>query len=78
MVTMVQRLAICITICIISVLLAMAFVYHKGYSRAELECIQQKNDLIIQHEAEKNEIIAKIHKKSPVERRKELSRYVIY
>ena len=77
-VTMVQRLVIGIGITMFVCVLAMGVAYNRGYKAAELECEKQTNDLIIRHEIEKKQIIAKIREKSPVERRKELSRYVMY
>lgn len=75
--TMVHKLVFGILSGIIAVLAAMAIAYDKGYEKAKLICEQEKNELIIKNEIEKSQIMAKIRQKSPVERRKDLSRYVI-
>ncbi len=75
---MLQKIVISFTIGIIILFLTALTAYNKGSKTATLICEKEKNELIIQHNTEKDAIIAKIRKKSPVERRKELSRYVIY
>ena len=52
-------------------------VYNRGYEAADNRCQKEKLEIIVTKEQEKNEIMAQIRQKSPVERRKALSRYVI-
>lgn len=53
-------------------------VYQRGYDKAQALCEQEKQELAIQYESEKNGILSQVYKKSPADRRKELERYVIY
>lgn len=65
-------------ILILSGFLLICGVYQRGYDKAQALCEQEKHELAVQYETEKNDILSQVYKKSPVERRKELERYVIY
>lgn len=77
MATILYRNLLYLGMAIIACLLLLVCVYNKGYSAAENRCQKEKLELIIQKEVEKEAIVAEIRKKSPVERRKALKRYVI-
>ena len=57
--------------------LLLGSVYHSGYKSAKKACEDEKITIIQTNEQIKTQIIEKIRKKSVVERRKELVRYVI-
>ena len=77
MVTILSRHLFPIIILVISLFLLLVGAYNKGYSNAETRFQKEKLELIVKKELEKEAIIAKIREKSPIERRKELGRYVI-
>jgi len=66
-----------IGIVILACFVLSLFAYHKGYQTANFQCEKEKIELIQQKESEKTDIIAKTRKKSSVERRKALGKYVI-
>lgn len=77
MVTVLYRYLAYIGVIAISAVLLYGYAYNKGYKTAENRYQKEKLELIIKKEREKDEIMAKIREKSPIERRKELNRYVI-
>lgn len=77
MATILYRYLGYIGVVILACFILSIFAYHKGYQTANIQCQKEKIELIQQKEQEKADIVAKIRKKSPVERRKALGRYVI-
>lgn len=78
MVTILYRYFAYIGIIILAGCILSSIAYNKGYSAAKTQYEKEKIALIQQNEREKADIIAKIRKKSPVERRKALGKYVTH
>ena len=77
MATILSRYLLPVGMALLAIFLLLVGVYNKGYQTADNACKKEKLELIIKKEVEKDAILKKIREKSPVERRKDLARYVI-